>query len=80
MKKNFKNLGLILGMVAVTSFTMTSCAEAVEEVKTEAEGATEVVTEEVIEVVTEEVAPATEEVMEVVTEEVAPATEEVSGH
>ena len=60
MKKNFKNVGLILGMVAMTAFTMTSCAEAeaaAEEVKTEAEATTEEVVTEVEEVV----APVTEE-------------------
>ena len=60
MKKNFKNVGLILGMVAMTAFTMTSCAEAeaaAEEVKTEAEATTETVTE----TVTEEVETVVEE-------------------
>lgn len=61
MKKNFKNVGLILGMIAMTSFTMTSCAEAeaaADDAKTEAEGKVEEkveeVKEEVIETVTTE--------------------------
>lgn len=39
MKKNFRKVGFILSMVAITSFTMTSCAEGgEEETTTEAEG------------------------------------------
>ncbi|MCB9196112.1 MAG: hypothetical protein H6598_07785 [Flavobacteriales bacterium] len=54
---NFRKVGFILSMVAMTSFTMTSCAEATEETTTEAEGthAEEAVEETVEETVVEEV-------------------------
>ena len=34
MKKNLRTLGTILSLVAITSFTMTSCGEKAEEAKT----------------------------------------------
>lgn len=60
MKMNFRKIGFILSMVAMTSFAMTSCAEGEEEVTTEAEGdahgkTEEVKPEETPEVVTPEV-------------------------
>lgn len=57
MKKNLRTLGTILSLVAISSFTMTSCGEKAPEATTEADA-----TEEAPAVVEEPVAPVEEPV------------------